>query len=96
MTRKIRHGGKLRLILLLLCVVVLAQSSALSAQSRLHQSTDHCCLLCHTGPLPFLQTSTSAALAPDFQVVWQSPPAPFETISDIQVIPSPSRAPPAS
>jgi hypothetical protein len=86
---------KLPVIVLLLCVTVLAQSSALSAQSESHHSPDHCCLLCHVGPLPFLQTSVAAVWAPVFQVVWLAPQAQFETTSDILVVPSPSRAPPS-
>lgn len=91
-----RAGNRrLFIVLLLLCVTVLAQSSALSAQSESHHSSDHCCLLCHVGPLPFLQTSVSATLAPNFQVVWLASPTRVETTSDVLVIPTPSRAPPA-
>ena len=82
-------------VLLLLCAMVVAQSAALSEQSKSHQPTDHCCLLCHVGPLPFLQHSVSAVLAPVFQMVWLAPPAHFETTSDVLVVPSPSRSPPA-
>jgi hypothetical protein len=75
---------------------MLAQSSPLSAQRESHHSPDHCCLLCHKGPLPFLQASLSAALAPVFQVVWLAPPARFEATSDVRLVPSTSRAPPAA
>jgi hypothetical protein len=95
MTRKIHCDRRLLVVLILLCVTILAQSSALSAQSQPHHSPDHCCLLCHVGPLPFLQTSVSALLAPVFQVVWLAPPAYFETTSDVRLVPSSSRAPPA-
>jgi hypothetical protein len=95
MTRQIHYDRRLPIVLALLCVTMLAQSSTLLAQSQSHHSPDHCCLLCHKGPLPFLQTSVSAALAPVFQVVWLSPPAHFETTSDVRLVPSPSRAPPA-
>jgi|SRR5271157_154027 len=95
MTRAVHCDRRLPVILLLLCVTVLAQSSALAAQSESHHAPDHCCLLCHVGPLPFLQHSVSAVLAPVFQMVWLAPPAHFETTSDVLVVPSPSRAPPA-
>jgi len=62
MTRKIHGDRRLVVVLLLLCATVLAQSSALAAQSESHHSPDHCCLLCHTGPLPFLQTSAEVGL----------------------------------
>jgi hypothetical protein len=94
MTRDVHCDGRLLIILLLLCVTVVAQSSALAAQSESHHSPDHCCLLCHVGPLPFLQASVAASFAPVFQVVWLAPPAQFETTSDVLVVPSPSRAPP--
>jgi hypothetical protein len=94
MTREIHCDRRLLAVLLLLCVTILAQSSALSAQSEPHHSPDHCCLLCHVGPLPFLQTSVSAALAPVFQVVWLAPAAGFEAASDVRLVTSPSRAPP--
>jgi hypothetical protein len=96
MTGTIHCDRRLLFVFLLLCVTMLAQSSALSAQSETHHSPDHCCLLCHVGPLPFVQTSVTAVLAPVLQVVWLAPPAHLETTSDIRVVPSPSRAPPAA
>jgi hypothetical protein len=96
MLRKVHGNRRLGIILLLLCLTVLAQSSALSAQSESHHAPDHCCLLCHVGPLPFLQTSVSATLAPVFQVVWLAPAANVERPSDVLVVPSSSRAPPSA
>ena len=92
--RAIHCDRRLVVVLLLLCVTVLAQSSALSAERESHHSPDHCCLLCHVGPLPFVQTRVSAALEPVFQVVWLALPARFETTSDLRLVPFPSRAPP--
>ncbi|HLK63646.1 MAG TPA: hypothetical protein VKU19_09410 [Bryobacteraceae bacterium] len=92
--REFRGNRRLFVVLLLLCVTVLAQSSALSSQTENHHSPDHCCLLCHTGPLPFLQTRISTTLAPLFRVVWLAAPPHVETIADVRVVPSPSRAPP--
>ena len=73
MMRNLYSNRRLLIVLLLLCATVLAQSTALAAQNESHHSPDHCCLLCHVGPLPFLQTSVSASLAPVFQVVWMAP-----------------------
>jgi hypothetical protein len=95
MTRAIHCDRRLLVVLLLLCVMVLAQSSAVSAERESHHSPDHCCLLCHVGPLPFLQTSVSATLAPLFRVVWLAPPVQIVTTADVRPVPSPSRAPPA-
>lgn len=94
MTRELHWDRRLLVILLLLCVTELAQSSSLSAQSESHRFPDHCCVLCHVGPLPFLQARISTAWAPAFQVVWLAAVPQFETTSDIRVIPTPSRAPP--
>jgi hypothetical protein len=95
MTREICRSRSLPVVLLLLCATVLAQSAALAAQSESHHSPDHCCLLCHVGPLPFLQSSVPAVWAPVFQVVWPAPQAQFETTSNVLLIPCSSRAPPA-
>ena len=95
MTHETHCDRTLLVVLLLLCVMAPTQFSALSAQIESHTSGDHCCLLCHVGPLPFLQTSVSAAWAPVFQVVCLAPPAYFETTSDVRLLPSSSRAPPA-
>ena len=96
MVLETRRGvGRLPIVLLLLCVMVLAQSSALTAQSQSHCAHQHCCLLCHAGPLPFLQTSVAAAPVPVFRVVWLAKLGYFEPASDVLLYTSPSRAPPA-
>ena len=94
MTSHIHGTRRLVVVALLLCLMVLGQSAALAGQTESHHGPDHCCLLCHVGPIPFLQTSVSAVLAPVFQVVWLAPTAQFEFTSDVRSIPSPSRAPP--
>src|SRR5450755_2810758 len=40
--------------------MLMGQSLALASQEESHHATDHCCLLCHAGPLPFLQTTVAA------------------------------------
>jgi hypothetical protein len=91
------YGGRRAfLVLLLLCVTVLAQSSALAAQSETHHSTDHCCLLCHVGPLAMLQTSVTVSVAPVFQMVWMTAAADFQPTHDVLLNASSSRAPPAA
>jgi len=89
MTREIHCDRRLVIVLLLLCVTVLAQSWALSAQSESHHSREHCCLLCHVGPSALLQSSVSAASAPVFQVVWLASPARFDSPSDFRLVPCP-------
>jgi hypothetical protein len=96
MMRSNYGGRRVFLVLLLLCVTVLAQSSALSAQSETHHSPDHCCLLCHVGPLPMLQNSVTVAVAPVFQMVWMTVATEFQATHDVLLNASSSRAPPAA
>jgi hypothetical protein len=95
MTRKLYCHKRMALVLVALCVSALVQSAVLSVQRESHHSPVHCCLLCHIGPLPFLQANVSATPATVFKVVWLAAPAPVESTSDVRLIPSPSRAPPA-
>jgi len=90
------HYRRLLVVVALLCLTVLAQSAALSEQASPHHSGNHCCLLCHVGPLPFLQTAVAAVLAPVLQVVWLASPAPFKSNSNVCLYSSPSRAPPVA
>lgn len=95
MTHERQRHRRLVTALLVICLAVFAQSVALSGQRGPHHSPDHCCLLCHVGPLPFLQAGDSAVLPSALKVVWLALTPPFETSSDVRRIPRPSRAPPA-
>ncbi len=92
---QILHHRKALLIVLLLCVTGVAQFAALAGETESHHSSDHCCLLCHMGPLHFVEASASAGLAPVFAVVWLTPAAAVATAHDVQLSASPARAPPA-
>ena len=89
-------GRRLFLVLLLLCVTILAQSSALSAQSETHHSPDHCCLLCHVGPMAMVQAKAPVAVAPVFHMVWMASPADFRATHDVLLATDSSRAPPVA
>jgi hypothetical protein len=95
MMRVIHCDRRLLVVLLLLCVMVLAQSSAVSAERESHHSPDHCCLLCHVGPMPFLQTSVPVTIAPAVHVEWLAPNPEFESVHDVLLATSYSRGPPA-
>lgn len=82
-------------MLLLLCLTVFAQSASLASQHEQHHSPDHCCLLCHVGPMPFLQTSVSVAIAPAVHVEWLALNSEFESVHDVLLATSYSRGPPA-
>ena len=86
---------RLVVVLLLLCATVAAQSEALAAAHEAHQATQHCCLLCHVGPLPLVQAAAPAAPAPLLSVAWLEPDPGFESTHDILLTTSSSRAPPA-
>jgi hypothetical protein len=94
--RYLHRHRKALLIVLLLCVTGLAQSAALVGQSEYHHSSDHCCLRCHVGPLPFLGASASSVAAPVFEVVCLTPAANIAATPDVLLAASPARAPPAA
>ena len=93
--RHIHRHRRALLIVLLLCVTGAAQFAALVSERETHHASDHCCLLCHAGPLQFLQVSASTGLAPVFEVVWLTPTIEAAVARDVQLPASPARAPPA-
>ena len=94
--RRVHSHRKALLIVLLLCVTGLAQFGALASERETHHASDHCCLLCHAGPLLFLQVSDTTGLAPVFEVVWLTPAAESAAIHEVELPASPARAPPAA
>lgn len=94
--RYIYSHRKALLIVLLLCVTSMAQFAALLGQPEAHRSSEHCCMLCHVGPLPFLQASTTSVVAPVFEVVWLAQGAEIASTHDVLLPSSPARAPPAA
>jgi hypothetical protein len=79
----------------MLCLVLVAQSAAYASANEQHHSQDHCCILCHVGPLPFLHTTVSATVTPAFSVVWLEPAADFIATHDVFISTNSSRGPPA-
>lgn len=94
--RYVYNHRRALLILLLLCVMGVAQYAALGSERETHHASDHCCLRCHIGPLQFLGASASPDLAPVFEVVWLTPAAEVATAHDVQLPASPARAPPTA
>jgi len=78
------------------CLTLLGQSLALDSQEESHHAPDHCCLLCHVGPLPFLQTTPTATVTPVFLVVWLAPTPDFEPAPTALLFATSSRGPPAA
>src|SRR5438045_1617698 len=85
---------RLSLVLLLLCAVVCAQASFAFGHSH-QRSSQHCCGLCHAGPLPFLQPVNSAASAPAIAMAWLCRAVDCDTPHEVRLAASSSRAPPA-
>jgi hypothetical protein len=94
MNRTMDCERRLIIVLLMLCAMVLVQSAALSTQNASHHSGDHCCLLCHVGPLPFVETSVAAAAVPVLPVTRVVPAAKFQDAHDVLLPTRSSRAPP--
>jgi hypothetical protein len=93
----VRCGGEGRYlyVLLLLCLLLVAQSAAFASANEQHHSTDHCCLLCHVGPLPFVHTHSSAVVMPNPSRVWLEPSPDFVATHDVFLSTTSSRGPPA-
>ena len=94
--RSLYRHRKALFIVLLLCVTGLAQYAALVSEPESHHASDHCCRLCHAGPLQFLQSAAAAAVAPVFEVVWLTPAVEVADVHDVQLPASPARAPPTA
>ncbi len=81
-------------LLLLLCLVVAAQSAALVSQNEQHDG--HCCALCHVGPVPFLHTQPAIVITPVFSAVYLEPAPEFQPFHQVALPTGSSRAPPAA
>jgi hypothetical protein len=80
----------------MVCLTLMGQSLALASQEESHHAPDHCCLLCHVGPLPFLQTSVTASVTPIFSIAWLAPTPDCQAAHQVLLSPSSSRGPPAA
>ena len=72
-----------------------AQTSALASEQETHHGSDHCCRLCHIGPIPILPSAAVAIVAPVFSAVWVAPPSAPGAPREVLLASAPSRAPPA-
>jgi len=94
LTRVVQFVVRRALVLALLCGTVAAQSHALDAAHESHEA-QHCCVLCHFGPLPLMQAAAPSAPAPLLAVAWVEPSPGLAPARDVQLATSSSRAPPA-
>jgi hypothetical protein len=95
MARRAGFGRRGTLVLLLLCVMVFAQVAALASQFDQHGPSDHCCLLCHVGPMALLPPSVPVVLAPAAPAGWRAASLVSELAREMPLAAISSRAPPA-
>jgi hypothetical protein len=84
------------LVVLFLCALVCTQSALFASEHSYQHSSQHCCGLCHVGPLPLLQPVSSAGFAPIVAVAWLPWSRNFDTPHEALLTAGSSRAPPAS
>src|SRR5689334_24218873 len=59
------------LLVLFLCALVVAQAASFANEHpHPHSSSQHCCSVCHAGPLPFLQPTPASSIAPQLVAAW--------------------------
>jgi len=83
------------LVVVLMCAIVSAQAVSLVTEQFHEHSSQHCCALCHAGPLPFVQPSLSAVLRPVLSVAWLEPSSDLDATHEVLLASGSSRAPPA-
>jgi hypothetical protein len=93
--RYLHRHRKALFIVLLLCVTSAAQIAALASEQETHHGSDHCCRLCHIGPIPILPAAAAAVIAPIFSAVWVAPSSGPGAPREVLLPSAPSRAPPA-
>ena len=83
------------LMVLLMCAVVCVQTASVVSEPFHQHSSQHCCGLCHAGPLPFLQAVLTAAFAPALSQVWLEQSRGPAVAHEVLLAAGFSRAPPA-
>jgi hypothetical protein len=86
---------RISLVLFLMCAVVCVQAASIASEHFHQHSSQHCCGLCHAGPLAFIQTVTMAALTPVLSQAWLELPHGSDSAHEVLLAAGYSRAPPA-
>jgi hypothetical protein len=94
-TAKRQITSRVLLVVALLCAVVCAQAASLISEQLHQHSSQHCCALCHIGPLPFLQPAIAAYSAPVLATEWFEWSVELDTPHEVLLAAGYSRAPPA-
>jgi hypothetical protein len=85
---------RLFLVLLLIGALLCAQAASLASEHSHAHSTQHCCTLCHSGPLPFIQPAMAAGLTPGTSIAWLEWSSGLDAPHDTLLSSGSSRAPP--
>ena len=85
---------RLGVVMLVMCAVVCAQTASFISGHSHQRVSQHCCGLCHAGPLPFLQPVNQAAVAPSVAVAWLGWSFNSDTPHEVLLAAGSSRAPP--
>jgi len=95
MSRKSVAVGRVLFALLLLCAVVCAQSASFASDYSHRHSSQHCCSLCHAGPLPLIQPAAVSSIAPVLSMAWLEWSLGLDAPHQVLLAAGFSRAPPA-
>ncbi len=95
MHQKWAIAGRALFVLLLLCSVLCAQSASFASEHSHPHSSQHCCSLCHAGPLPLIQAATASAFAPALSMAWLEWSSGLDAPHQVLLAAGYSRAPPA-
>jgi hypothetical protein len=90
-----RRAGKAIWVVLLLCVVACAQTASFTCAHSHRYWSEHCCQLCHLGPLPLLQPAASGTGSPILAVAWLERSGDLSAAHETHPSAGSSRAPPA-
>jgi uncharacterized membrane protein len=90
-----KSARRLLLTLFVLCVTLISQSASFAAEQETHHSSEHCCGLCHIGPLPILPAAAATVVAPVFSPVWVTAAETSADPREVLTTSAASRAPPA-
>ena len=95
MDRKMYYNSRTLVVLFLLCLTFYVQTATLLSAVEPHHATGHCCVLCHVGSLPFLESTSPSSVAPIVVVERLIPNPDIESSHDVLLSSNSSRAPPA-
>ncbi len=81
-------------LVLLIGALLCAQAVSLASEHSHTHSTQHCCTLCHSGPLPFIQPAITAGLMPTTSIAWLEWSSGLDALHEFLLASNSSRAPP--